>query len=115
MNRRVILRGQVYYANLQDDGTSRQSGVRPVIICSNDIANKHSPVISVVAMTKVEGKKKHNIPTHIYIDGIGLQKSIALCEQPLTIAKSDLRQYVSTLSTSTMEDVNRGLRIQLAL
>ena len=115
MNRRVISRGQVYYADLQDDGTSRQSGIRPVIVCSNDVANRFSPVITVVALTTRNGKQKHNLPTHIYIEGNGLRKSIALCEQPLTIAKSDLKEYVSTLSTSTMEDVNKGLRIQLAL
>lgn len=111
---RVVSRGQIYYADLQSDGTSKQSGMRPVIICSNDMANRFSPVITVVALT-TKVKSKHKMPTHVYISGDGLRNSIALCEQPLTISKTDLREYVTTLPSSSMEEVSKGLKIQLAL
>ena len=50
-----ILRGDIYYANLNPVVGSEQGGVRPVIIIQNNTGNKHSPTIIVAAITS---KKK---------------------------------------------------------
>ena len=115
-NTRTIHRGQVFYADLKNDGTSKQSGVRPIIICSNESANKFSSIVSCVSLTS--SKTKSPLPTHIFISasesGLNLD-SIALCEQPLSISKSDLKEYVCTLDEQCMQKVSQGLKIQLAL
>ena len=41
---RKFKRGDIYYANLNPVIGSEQGGTRPVLIISNDVGNKHSPM-----------------------------------------------------------------------
>ena len=41
-----ILRGQLYYADLNPVIGSEQGGIRPVLVIQNDIGNRHSQSIS---------------------------------------------------------------------
>ena len=117
-NQRQIHRGDVFYVNLgSDDGTSMQHGIRPAVIVSNEACNKYSSIITVCAISsKVTSKAK--IPTHVYLsksrNNLAMD-SICLCEQPLSIPRSDLREYVTTISISDMERISSALKIQLAL
>ena len=45
-------RGDIYMARLSadEDGGSLQEGMRPILIISNDKANEHSPVITIVPL-----------------------------------------------------------------
>ena len=113
----TVHRGDIFYVNLgKPDGTSTQAGIRPVVICSNKACNIHSPIVTVCTLST--SKTKHRIPTHVTLlaSETGLSRdSICLCEQPLSISKSDLLEYVTTLSEEHMEKISDGLRIQLAL
>ena len=115
--RHIVHRGDIFYVNLgKPDGTSKQAGIRPVVICSNKVCNNHSPIITVCSIST--SRTKHRIPTHIPLlaSETGLSKdSICLCEQPISISKTDLLEYVTTLSEEHMERISDGLRIQLAL
>ena len=80
-----IRRGDILYADLgvQYHG-SMQGGMRPVVVVSNNRANTHSTVITVVPLsTRIY--KKQSLPTHVFISACkaeGLEHhSIALCEQ----------------------------------
>ena len=112
-----VHRGDIFYVKLpKPNGTSIQAGIRPVVVCSNRACNIHSPIITVCSIST--SKTKHQIPTHVSLlaSETGLTRdSICLCEQPLSISKSDLLEYVTTLSPEHMERVSDGLRIQLAL
>lgn len=57
-----IRRGDILYADLggQYQG-SMQGGMRPVVVVSNNMANKHSSVITVVPLSTKIFKKK-NLP-----------------------------------------------------
>ena len=47
-----IERGDILMVNLgQVPGTSLQSGIRPVVVVSNNKANTYSPVVTVVPFT----------------------------------------------------------------
>lgn len=48
---RKIKRGDIYYADLNPVIGSEQGGIRPVLIISNNIGNKHSPTVIVAAIT----------------------------------------------------------------
>ena len=41
----------IWLAALPETGDSVQHGTRPVIVVSNDMANRYSPVISIVPLT----------------------------------------------------------------
>ena len=118
MKNTQIHRGAVFYVDLgQADGTSVQAGIRPAVIVSNEKANTFSSVISICGIsTRVQTKAK--IPTHVFLSAqkTGLNRdSICLCEQPLSISKDMLLEYITTLSEDDMERVSDGLRIQLSL
>lgn len=63
----------------------------PVVVVSNNRANRHSTVITV-ALLSTRIYKKRNLPTHVFVlaykaEGLE-QHSIALCEQ-VTALKFD--------------------------
>ncbi len=62
-----IRRGDILYADLggQYQG-SMQGGMRPVVVVSNNMANKHSSVITVVPLSTKIFKKK-NLLTHVFV------------------------------------------------
>jgi mRNA interferase MazF len=113
----TLHRGAVFYANLENDGTSRQSGLRPVVLVSNNLANRHSPVVVIVSLSSQIYKKKR-LPVHCLLKAseTGLKcDSLALCEQPLSIGKSQLLNYVCSLDDECMSRIDDCLRIQLCL
>lgn len=46
-----ILRGDIYWANLNPTVGHEQAGLRPVLILSRDVFNKHSGTVIAVAIT----------------------------------------------------------------
>ena len=85
----MIKRGDIYWAKLAEQKDSNViCKTRPVIVVSNNTANRFSPILSVVPIT---GQKKKTLPTHVEISGYGLPgTSIALIEQVICIDKTNL-------------------------
>lgn len=48
---RIVLRGDLYYADLSPVVGSEQGGLRPVLIIQNNTGNRHSPTVIVAAIT----------------------------------------------------------------
>lgn len=94
-------RFEIYQAALPIiKGSHIQSGCRPVLVISNDMANKFSPVVTVVPLTTRLGKKC--LPTHVTLLTSGLRGvSLALCEQILTIDKARLGATSDMSATPT--------------
>lgn len=110
-----IKRGDIFYADLSPVVGSEQAGIRPVLIIQNDIGNKYSPTVIVLAITT---KRKTNIPTHIPIKAgnFGLEKdSIILVEQVRTLDKVRLKEKIGTLDDVTMEKVKEALKVSLSI
>ncbi len=111
-----VMRGDVYYADLNPVIGSEQGGVRPVLVIQNDIGNKYSPTVIVAAITsKIE---KAKLPTHVEIstDNSNLKRdSVILLEQIRTIDKKRLKRQVTHLSDNILEDVNEAIEISLGL
>ena len=114
ISRNFIRRGDVYFADLTPVQGSEQGGVRPVVVIQNNIGNRYSPTV-VVAVITSKGKVK--LPTHVVIKdgGAPMLQSVVLLEQIRTIDKCRLRQYVSTLSTTTMQRINAALGVSIGL
>ena len=111
----TVKRGNIWWAHLPDSGRSSvQSGVRPVLIVSNEAANTYSPVVSVVPLTS--SLKKKRLPTHVEFTCAALNaKSIALCEQILSLDKSELMNRAGFAPEWVMRKVDNAMRIQLSL
>lgn len=112
MIRPEIKRGEIWYHNTNKSAVGNiQAGSRPVIIVSNDLANKHSPVILAAPLTT---KPKKNLPTHVIftIDG---EFNTALVEQAGPILVSELvnRKYI--LEKYIMDQVDEAIAIAYGL
>ena len=111
-----VLRGDIYYANLNPVIGSEQGGVRPVLILQNDIGNKYSPTTIVAAITS--RIKKAKLPTHVELDSshFALEKdSVILLEQVRTIDKRRLKEKIAHLDEDIMAQIDQALQISLGL
>lgn len=60
-------RGDIHFVDFgKNIDTSKQYGIRPIVIISNNKANDHSSVITVVPLTSRINKKRF-LPNHVYI------------------------------------------------
>ena len=105
-----ILRGEVYYAELPEGRGSEQSGIRPVVIISNNKGNKFSPTVVVACITTAN---KVKIPTHVYIDL--KHPSTIMTEQVLTLSKFRLKEKICTLSEEKIKELNRAIAISFGI
>lgn len=108
MKQTILNRGDIFYARLPElKGSHIQTGVRPVIIISNRMALKHSPVIQYIPITSKQSKAK--LPVHVDLDTDFLKPSVALVEQEGCIDKTRLLEKVGKLSKRDM------MKIELAI
>jgi len=111
-----ILRGDVFYADLNPVVGSEQGGTRPVVIIQNDIGNRYSPTVIVAAITSRIRKAK--LPTHVEIEAgdSELDKdSVILLEQIRTLDKQRLERHITRLDPEIIKEVNRAIEISLGL
>lgn len=113
-----VRRFEIWFAELGNHyGSSVQSGSRPVLVMSNDVANHYSSTLTVIPMTTV--MKKLELPTHIpvseadcqmYGSHTYLRKSIALAEQVTTIDKKALRNVLCrVISAEKQKEIEQAL------
>lgn len=118
VNGEKIKRGDIFFADLgqrENIHDAIQRGKRPVVIVSNNMANKYSPAITIVPLTT---KNKHNLPTHV---SFGLPNNgemihnTALCEQVQTINVSQLYYRIDVLEDDILRDISKCLEVALCL
>lgn len=110
----MIARGELYSACLDPVVGSEQGGVRPVLVIQNDVGNRYSPTVIVLAVTGQLNKAK--LPTHVSVaaQGNGLQKdSVVLAEQIRTLDKRRLKERIGCLTQEQMAQVSDALKISL--
>jgi mRNA interferase MazF len=112
MTNNPIKRGQIYYADLSPVVGSEQGGLRPVLIVSNDIGNKHSPVVMICPLTS---QIKRPLPTHVTLTYGKVRGSTVLCEHCRTIDKSRLKNLYDSLAPTSLERIDHALKIALNL
>jgi len=111
-----ISRGDIFFADLSPVIGSEQGGVRPVLVVQNDVGNKFSPTVIVVAITSRISKAQLPIHVEVTREDHGLDRdSVILCEQIRTIDKERLRERVAHLAEETMAKVDDALMISLGL
>ena len=112
----MISRGDLFSACLDPVVGSEQGGIRPVLVIQNDVGNRYSPTVIVLAITGQVNKAR--LPTHVPVnaEGTGLQKdSVILAEQIRTLDKRRLRERIGTLKPEVMDRVSAALKISLGV
>ena len=113
---RQVKRGGVYWVNLGKKTGSVQAGKRLGVIIQNDVGNKYSPTTIIAIITSRNTKAK--LPTQHWINkGQGglICDSMVECEQIRTIDKSRLKKFMGTIGEKDQEEINRKIKISLAV
>ena len=114
-----IKRGDILYADLgvQYQG-SMQGGMRPVVVVSNNRANRHSSVITVVPLS-ARIYKKQDLPTHVFVSAYkaeGLeQHSIALCEQVTALNFDRIIERMGKVDEGTLRMITEAVQVQVGV
>ncbi len=113
---RVPQRGDIWFVELGcHSGTSVQDGCRPAFIMSNDTANLHSGIVTVVPLTSK--LKKSYLPTHVILadECPALEPSMVLGEQLTTVGKTSLKSYVGRISSKKVHEIEKAVEAHLGL
>ena len=111
-----LKRGDIYIVNLPDaKGSIQGGGKRPMIIISNNLSCRYSPVIHAIPLT---GQTKRWIPTHVEISANEsnlIKNSIALVEQIQLLPKEIFETKIGFCSDYIVDKLDRAIKIQFAL
>lgn len=111
-----VKRGEVWLADLGLGIGSEQTGVRPVVVVSNDIGNRHSSIAQVAPISSAVHKKR--LPTHVFLDAkkYGFDRdSIALIEQSMRVEQGRLFCKVADLDQEAMMEIENALMINFGI
>ncbi|MDR7074741.1 type II toxin-antitoxin system PemK/MazF family toxin [Fictibacillus barbaricus] len=115
-----LKRGDILYCEL-DGIKSELYGVRPVVVVSNQLANRYSPVIIGCPLTTSIRTKQKKLPTHVLLNeddveqlsGI-IETSVILCEQIRGISKQRIiSQPIARLNEETLKIVEKSMLIAI--
>ena len=109
-----IKRGDVFWVNLDPTIGSEIKKTRPCVIVSNDVANRFSPVITIVPVTTQKLSKV--FPHEVLLDSVkNLKNSKAKVNQIRTIDRERIGAKVATLSRTIVNKINWALANHLDL
>ena len=109
-------RGEVYLVSFDPTVGSEIQRTRPALILQNDIANRHSPITIVAAITSQFAEPLY--PTEVLItppEGGLTTASVALLNQIRSIDRQRLVRRLGRVRAETLERVNRAIQLSLGL
>lgn len=107
-------RGEVYFVSFDPTVGAEIQKTRPALILQNDVANRHSPITIVAAITSSIDEDVY--PTEVRVrarEGGLARDSMVLLNQIRSIDKSRLVRRMGRLRAGTMAQVDRALAISL--
>lgn len=105
-------RGQVWWCNFGSSFDGSVPGkTRPIIIISNDLANKYSNCLLGIPLTS---QSKKDMPTHTTFDINGILNT-ALAENLMSININKLSEYICTLDDELLLKIEDNLKVALGL
>ena len=103
-----ILRGDIFWANLNPTIGHEQAGLRPVLILSHDVFNRKSGTVIAIAITSQP--QKAGFPLTLELNSKKLpKKSWAKISQIRTLSIKRLRKKIGKAVINELELVIKGL------
>jgi mRNA interferase MazF len=113
----VIGRGEIWWANLPEPTGSSPGFRRPVLVVQADSFNQskiQTVVVAVITKNLELAKAPGNVTITARVSRLPVD-SVVNVSQVITIDKSFLTEFVSTLLNKKMEKIEEGLRLVLNL
>lgn len=112
---KLIRRGDVFLVNFRPAREDEASDVRPAVVVTNNLANQAGTTIVVVPITS-NTEKVYPFQVHLPVERSGLnQDSKIQVEQLRSISVRQLGRRLSHLPEDLMEELNRKIKLHLAL
>ena len=109
-------RGDLYLVNFDPKLGAEIRKTRSALVLQNDIANRHSPITIVAAVTSRFGDQVYPTEVLVRAPEAGLSiDSVVLLNQIGSIDRQRLIQRLGSLSLETMTRVDQALRLSLGL
>lgn len=109
-------RGEIYLVNFDPTLGAEIRNTRPALVLQNDIANRHSPVTIVAAISSKFGDQLY--PTEVLVaqpeGGLSVD-SVVLLNQIRSIDRRRLTKRLGAVRPTTMAKVDRAMEISLGL
>jgi mRNA interferase MazF len=103
-----ILRGDIVWADLNSVKGREQAGLRPVLILSKDVFNKHSGTVIAVAITSQP--QRAGFPLTYELAGLGLPKpSWVKISQIRTLSVERLGKKIGKVRPEELDIIIEGL------
>lgn len=104
--------GDIILVRLNGDG-HKQSGVRPCLVVSNDIANKFSPLVDIIPFTS---KEKKPLPVHVKVypsrkNGLSAESTLMI-EQKTVVDKRDVLSFLGKIESIYYNDIGTAMIMQ---
>lgn len=111
----TVYRGEIYYVDFEKNTGSSVNGLRPALVISNNVGNKHGPTVIVAAISS--SIKAMWLPTHLIVEyNKGLKtKSMVMLEQIKTVDKACLHEKIGSVSPDFLEKVDKALTVSVGL
>ena len=100
----AILRGQIYWADLQPVRGHEQGGTRPVLIISHDMFNERSGTVIALAITSRPPRAGYPLTWQVP-DGILSRPSWVKVSQIRTLSTERLGRYLGHLSPTDLDEL----------
>jgi mRNA interferase MazF len=109
-------RGEVYWVSLDPTVGTEIAKTRPALVISNDIGNQHSDRVIIAPLTSGGIGRVYPFEVLVSAGEAGLPRaSKVVLDQIRTVDKLRLGARMGSLSARRMSDVDRAIRISLAV
>ena len=103
-----ILRGQIYWADLQPVRGHEQDGTRPVLVISHDTFNDRSGTVIALAITSQKQRAGYPLSWPVP-EGILPRPSWVKPSQIRTLSTERLGRYLGRVSSADLDDLINAL------
>ncbi len=109
----MINQGDIYWVDLEEPRGSEPGYRHPHVVVQNNVFN-HSQIRTVLVCPLTSNLKRANAPGNVLLDKreANLPKqSVVNVSQVFTVDKSQLSDYIGTLSSTRAREILNGIRL----
>jgi len=103
-----ILRGEIYWADLNPVRGREQGGLRPVLVISHDVLNWRAGTVIAVAITSKEQRAGFPLTYRLSTGGLAKDSWVKMT-QVRTISVERLRERIGAVDASELAEIVEGL------